>query len=91
MSEEGSQDTVFQDAVGALREGDKGRAKDILTQLLKAEQGNATYWVWMSAAVDTNKERIYCLETALKLDPENTSAESCTGVGGETPTQPRET
>jgi len=74
MAEDGSQDTTFQDAVAALHEGDKGRAKDLLTQLLKTEQGNATYWVWMSAAVDTNKERIYCLETALKLDPENTSA-----------------
>ena len=67
-------DTMFEDAVNALRENDPARAKDILTRLLKADQTNATYWVWMSAAVDTPKERIYCLETALKLDPENATA-----------------
>lgn len=55
----------------ALQQGDKAHAKDILTRLLKTDQNNATYWVWMSAAVDTPKERIYCLQTALKLDPEN--------------------
>ncbi|MBI3739282.1 MAG: hypothetical protein HY258_09585, partial [Chloroflexi bacterium] len=64
-------DVRFQEAVDALRQGDKARAKDILTRLLKDDQNNATYWVWMSAAVDTTKERIYCLQTALKLDPEN--------------------
>ena len=63
-------DTMFEDAVDALKQGDHARAKDILTRLLKADQNNATYWVWMSAAVETTKERIYCLETALKLDPE---------------------
>ncbi len=68
------QDTMFQDAVNALREGNKSRAREILTRLLKTDQNNATYWVWMSAAVDTSKERVYCLQTALKLDPESVSA-----------------
>ncbi len=67
-------DSPFDEAVNALRQGDKARAKDILTRLLKEDQNNATYWIWMSAAVDTAKERVYCLETALKLDPENGTA-----------------
>ncbi len=70
MAEEET-DTLFQDAVNSLREGDKAHAKEILTRLLKTDQNNSTYWVWMSAAVDTPKERVYCLQTALKLDPEN--------------------
>ncbi len=69
-----SNDTMFQDAVGALRRGDKPRAKELLKLLLKADQNNPTYWVWLSAAVDNSKERIYCLQTALKLDPENGTA-----------------
>ena len=67
-------DEVFQDAVEALRVGDKAKARDLLTGLLKTDQNNATYWVWMSAAMDTAKERVYCLQTALKLDPENAHA-----------------
>ncbi len=67
-------DAVFQDAVEALRQGDKARAKDVLTRLLKTDQNNATYWIWMSAAVDSTRERIYCLQTAMKFDPENGTA-----------------
>jgi tetratricopeptide (TPR) repeat protein len=72
--QEPAQDTMFQDAVNALREGNKALAKDVLTRLLKTDQNNATYWVWMSAAVETYKERVYCLQTALRFDPENVSA-----------------
>ena len=74
MVEDAPQDAMFQDAVDALRAGDKARAKDLLTRLLKVDQNNAAYWVWMSAAMESNKERVYCLQTALKLDPENASA-----------------
>src|SRR5512140_4032989 len=74
MAEEEAVDTLFQDAVDALRLGERARGKAILTRLLKADQNNPNYWIWMSAAVDTAKERIYCLETALKLDPANAIA-----------------
>ncbi len=67
-------DAIFQEAVESLRSGNKSRARDLLTQLLKVEQGNPTYWIWLSASMDSQKERIYCLQTALKLDPENGTA-----------------
>ena len=67
-------DAVFQEAMDALREGNKARARELLTGLIKEDQNNAEYWIWLSAAMDTAKERIYCLQTALKLDPENASA-----------------
>jgi tetratricopeptide (TPR) repeat protein len=67
-------DAVFQEAIEALRAGNRTRARELLTDLLKTDQNNATYWVWMSAATDSAKERIYCLQTALKLDPENATA-----------------
>jgi len=67
-------DTMFQAAVDALREGDKAKAKDLLTQLLKTDQNNPTYWIWLSAAVESTKERVYCLKTAHQLDPENATA-----------------
>ncbi len=74
MIDDQSNDTMFQDAITALRRGDKPRAKELLTLLLKADQNNATYWIWLSASVDNAKERIYCLQTAYKLDPENGTA-----------------
>lgn len=65
---------LFQEAVEALREGNKSKARELLTGLLKDDQNNATYWVWMSATMDTAKERVYCLQTAYKLDPNNAAA-----------------
>ncbi len=67
-------DTLFQEAVEALRTGERPRAKDLLTRLLKTDQNNVNYWIWMSAAVETAKERVYCLQTALRIDPENATA-----------------
>src|SRR6185436_12924808 len=64
-------DAVFQEAVEALRTGNKSRARELLTGLLKTDQNNATYWVWMSATVDTAKERIYCLQPPFNLNPQN--------------------
>lgn len=67
-------DALFQEAIEALRAGNKSRARELLTELLKTDQNNATYWVWMSSTVDSVKERIYCLQTAFKLDPQNAAA-----------------
>ncbi|MCK7483259.1 MAG: tetratricopeptide repeat protein [Candidatus Moduliflexus flocculans] len=58
----------------ALRGGNKARAREILTGLIKEDQNNVNYWIWLSAAMETSKERIYCLQTAFKLDPENVTA-----------------
>ena len=69
-----AEDPMLNEAIEALRKGDPVRAKDLLTRLLKSDQNNATYWVWLSAAVETKKERIYCLQTARKLDPNNEAA-----------------
>jgi tetratricopeptide (TPR) repeat protein len=67
-------DAVFQDAIESLRAGNKAKARDLLTTLLKTEQNNVNYWIWLSAAMDSTKERVYCLQTAHKLDPENATA-----------------
>ncbi len=67
-------DIMLQQAIEALRTGDRSRARDILRRLLKADQKNASYWVWLSAAVDNQKERLYCLQTAIQIDPKNAAA-----------------
>ncbi len=68
------EDIMLKEAIEALRTNDRTRAKDLLTRLLKTDQNNPTYWIWLSATVDTPKERIYCLQTVLKLDPGNATA-----------------
>ena len=65
---------MFNEAVKALRGGQRMRARDLLTRLLKADQSNVNYWLWMSAAVDAEKEQVFCLQNALKLDPNSVAA-----------------
>jgi tetratricopeptide (TPR) repeat protein len=74
FSEDRGKDTMLLEAIDALRQGDRTRARDLLTRLLKVDQKNADYWVWLSAAVETQKERLYCLQMAIQADPENAAA-----------------
>jgi tetratricopeptide (TPR) repeat protein len=74
LSSEPGENTMLHEAIDALRVGDRVRARDLLTRLLKADQKNVQYWLWLSAVVDTQKERLYCLQTALQVDPQNVAA-----------------
>src|SRR3990172_5832935 len=66
-----SNDSMLVQAIAAARSGNRVRARSLLTRLLKADSGVVEYWIWMSSTVDTKREKIYCLESALKLDPTN--------------------
>ncbi len=66
--------STLTEAIAAVRTGDRARARELLSRLLRAETQNAEYWIWMSAVVDLPRERIYCLESALKIDPTNRAA-----------------
>ena len=69
-----AEDVMLQEAISAIRQGQRIRARDLLTRLLRTNQTNPEYWLWMSAVVDTSKEQVYCLQSALKLDPSNQAA-----------------
>lgn len=66
-----AEDKMLREAITAIAQGQRSRARDLLTRLIRADQANPRYWLWMSAVVDTNKERVYCLQNALRLDPQN--------------------
>lgn len=68
------QEAMYKEAISAIHSGDRARARDLLTRLLKTQPDNAEFWVWMSAVVETAKERAYCLKEALRYDPHNAAA-----------------
>jgi tetratricopeptide (TPR) repeat protein len=70
-----SENVMFQEAIDAARQGQRIRARDLLTRLLRADQSNPEYWLWMSSVVDSRKEQIFCLRSALRLDPGNREVE----------------
>jgi tetratricopeptide (TPR) repeat protein len=58
----------------ALEQGDRFQARDHLASLLKEDQENIEYWLLMSTVVESNKERIYCLNKVLEIDHRNEEA-----------------
>ena len=66
--------SALTEAIAAARAGDRSHARELLSKLLRADSANPEYWIWMSSVVDSECEKIYCLESALKLDPSNRAA-----------------
>jgi len=67
-------DRMFKEALNAINTGQRARARDLLTRLLRTDQNNTDYWLYMSTVVDTRKEQVYCLENVLKYDHNNETA-----------------
>ena len=40
---------MLTEAIAAVRVGERARAREILSKLLRADSQNAEYWVWMSS------------------------------------------
>ena len=82
------EERMFQEAVGAVQKGERARARDLLTRLLKLDQNNADYWLYMSAVVETQKERIYCLKETLRIRPDDPTAQQGMAMLGQMPPNP---
>ncbi len=83
-----AEDRMLREAVEAIAQGQRARARDLLTRLLRADQANPIYWLYMSAVVESSKERIYCLKNVLRLDPQNKQAQLGLVILGAIPPPP---
>jgi len=64
-------DALLREGMAAAKAGDRERARELLTRAVKLDDRNATAWLWLSGVVDDLNHREICLQTALKLDPQN--------------------
>jgi tetratricopeptide (TPR) repeat protein len=64
----------FDQALQALQNGNKEKARELLSGLIRSSPRDARLWLYMSAAVETTAEKIFCLENALKAEPDNAQA-----------------
>lgn len=69
-----SEQWLLQQAIAAARAGRKAEARQLLDQILQANPYNEQAWLWMSGVVETNAERVGCLQQALTLNPDNAAA-----------------
>lgn len=64
---------LYQGAL-ALQQGDKTRARDLLLQVVEADEGLEEAWLWLSGAVDDPEDQRTALENVLALNPGNQHA-----------------
>lgn len=67
-------DRMLQEAIDSINSGQRARARDLLTRLLRQDKNNIDYWLYLSTVVESKKERLFCLENVLKYDPGNQTA-----------------
>lgn len=69
-------DPIFAQVEICLQIGDKAAARALLKVFLQQHPRNAAGWLWLSKAVETRAETIFCLEQAARLQPENAELRS---------------
>lgn len=60
-------------AIELIKNGDKKGGQNLLVDVVNADPGNETAWLWLSSVVPQEK-RIFCLEKALSINPHNIQA-----------------
>lgn len=64
-------DRTVNDAIAAIRSGDKERGRTLLTQALRLNPQNEQAWLWMTAIAETPEQQRECLERVLAINPQN--------------------
>ncbi|MBI5953253.1 MAG: hypothetical protein HY865_16480 [Chloroflexi bacterium] len=64
-------DNFLQQGVMAAKAGDRSRAFDLLSRASNIPESSEQAWLWLSSVVGDDSERLYCLESVLKINPGN--------------------
>jgi hypothetical protein len=63
--------STLNQAITAARAGRKAEARRLLETVLDADERNEQAWLWLSGVVESEEERIICLENVLVINPDN--------------------
>jgi hypothetical protein len=62
--------------IAAAKAGDAERARELLLQVVDADENNEQAWLWLSSVVDNDADREVCLENVLAINPDNNLAKA---------------
>lgn len=81
----------LRDGIAAAKAGRRDDARELLMRVVEANERSEQGWLWLSSVVDTDEDRLICLENVLTLNPDNVQARAGLrwlqerGVGVESP------
>lgn len=64
-------DELLQKGINAAKSKQVAEARSLLKQVVELEPRNETAWLWLSGVVETDEQRIVCLENVLDINPAN--------------------
>jgi tetratricopeptide (TPR) repeat protein len=67
--------TLLNEGIAAARSGQAARARDLLMQVVEADENNEPAWLWLSGVVESLEDRQVCLENVLALNPNSVAAQ----------------
>ena len=67
-------DNYLQQGIIAAKAGDKPRAFDLLTRASQVPATSEQAWLWLSAVVNDDSERLFCLNNVLRINSDNEAA-----------------
>lgn len=85
---------LTQEGIAALKAGEKERAQKLFVAALEEDNDDLQAWLWLSGAVESDVDRLECLEQVLRIDPTHTLASKGAAqlrARGVKPAEPAET
>jgi len=80
---------LLAEGITAARRGERAKARDLFTRLLRHDQRIEEAWLWMSAVVESDRERVFCLNNVVKLNPAGKTAKRGLALLGALPPEMR--
>ena len=71
-----SPSSLLAEGISLSKSGHKPEARRILEQIVRQERNNEKAWLWLSGAVETDRERQRCLGQVLRINPNNVDAQT---------------
>ena len=68
-------DNYLQEGIAAAKADDKFRAFDLLTRASEIPATSEQAWLWLSSVVNDDAERLFCLDSVLRINAGNVAAQ----------------
>lgn len=75
-----------QQGIQAAKAGQKEEARQLLQQSIRMEPDNEAAWLWLASVARDNRERVFCLQKLLEINPENETARKALEAATPAPT-----
>ena len=69
-------DNSTQQGLAALKAGNKSLARTLFRKAIQQNHDDTQAWLGLSAAVESDFEKVQCLQTIMKIDPNHKIAKS---------------